>query len=660
MEKREIIIEETPVAVWALSDQGDLSDFALKVMQGVLPLLNDYFDLPCPTPKLDLVSIPDFAMGAMENWGAIFFRDSLLLLDEKCASTITQRAAANVITHEIIHQWFGNLVTMHWWDDLWLNESFATWLACKIVDQWRPEWRSWLAFQQEKEVPLSLDALNSTRPIHSNVSSPAEIEEMFDALTYEKGAACLRMIEQFIGESAFRQGIRQYVKKHQYKNARAESLWEELTIASGKPLSETARDWFNQAGFPLIHLKSENTDRSQITLTQNRFFAGKGEKLAERPLWSIPINIRYADSEGAHSYPVLLKDQVSHFSLPSKGTVKWIYGNSGENGFFRIHHDGPLIQEIQKVLSTELAPVERIGFLGDLWALTRQGTLPISLFMETLSLFEGDSTRVVLEEICHYLEILSNQLISEKERPLFFIFVKRLLRPAWDVLGWDTYPEADDENRLARAALLWTLGAVAQDEEILSELPRRQRLYLTKPTSIDPTLASPLIRLCARTDGGTRFDQYIDRFKKSRTPEERDRYLLALSDFGKPKLAEKVMAFALSADVRSQDVWKPVRSLLANQMVQAEAWNFLKTHWVEFLEKSGSLGGQRMIQATRNLWSTAWHDEVKTFFNRGENKVDAAKRALSQTLEFIELGVQFKKSQTEALSIWLSENAGTE
>ncbi|MFQ5580967.1 MAG: M1 family metallopeptidase, partial [Nitrospiria bacterium] len=200
LEKEEIEVAGTRVGLWTLPGELHLGQFALEVTSAALPLLNDYFDLPYPTPKLDLVCVPDFAMGAMENWGAIFFRDSCLLLDREIASTTTQRRVANVITHEIVHQWFGNLVTMGWWDDLWLNESFATWLACKIVDQWRPEWHSWVEFQQEKEVPLSLDALEATRPIRADVASSAQIEEMFDALTYEKGAACLRMIEQFLGE----------------------------------------------------------------------------------------------------------------------------------------------------------------------------------------------------------------------------------------------------------------------------------------------------------------------------------------------------------------------------------------------------------------------------------------------------------------------------
>ncbi len=273
----------------------------------VLPFLNDYFDLPYPYPKLDLVAAPDFAMGAMENWGAIFFRDSRLLLDEALSSTATQRGVANVITHEIVHQWFGNLVTMQWWDDLWLNESFATWLACKIVDRWRPEWNSWAEFQQEKEIPLSIDALSNTRPIRASASSAAQIEEMFDPLSYEKGAACLRMIEQFLGENEFREGIRRYIKKYQFRNATQDDFWNELEASSGQPVTAMAKDWFTQPGFPLVTAGSISGDPARLTLNQNRYRAMGPSEGAPEGLWNIPLALKFSRGGEIRSHRLILK-----------------------------------------------------------------------------------------------------------------------------------------------------------------------------------------------------------------------------------------------------------------------------------------------------------------------------------------------------------------
>ncbi len=655
LEKKEINVDGITVAVWTLPGQLALGDFALKVTAAVLPLLNHYFDLRCPTKKLDLVSVPDFAMGAMENWGLIFFRDIWLLLDEEAASVEMQRGVASVITHEIVHQWFGNLVTMYWWDDLWLNESFATWLACKIIDQWRPEWLTWLAFQEDKAIPLALDGLENTRPIRADVTSPAEIEEMFDVLTYEKGGACLRMIEQFLGEEAFCSGIRRYILNYQYKNATAENLWAELSSASNQPVSQIAKDWFTRAGFPIITINSNGSDFTRLSITQHRFSAFGNDGSAESESWSIPFSIRYGDDEGSHTHHTLLAERETPLTLPAKGTVRWIYGNAGEAGFYRTDYDPSLKRALGTYIGSALDPIERIGVLGDLWALCQSGDLPISSFLETVSRLKEDENRVVVVAICNYLEILAHQILPQCDRARFAAFVEDSLYPMWEKVSWDAGPDDDDERRLLRSALLWVLGAVAQNEEILSELPRRQRLYLARPDRLDPTLATIFIRLCARSDGGTRFGYYVDRFRKAKTPEEKDRYLTALADFGKPAFAKKVLDFCLTSDVRPQDVWKPVRSLLANPAVQGETWIYLKSHWQVFRKKGGSIGAQRMIQATRHLWRSEWHDEVGQFFKKAENRVPSAERSLAQTLEFIQLGIQFKNNQTDLLSSWLAD-----
>ncbi len=656
---KEIEVAGARVAVWTVPGQLHLGDFALKVTSAVLPLLNAYFDLPYPYPKLDLVSVPDFAMGAMENWGAIFFRDSRLLLDETLASTGTQRGVANVITHEIVHQWFGNLVTMPWWDDLWLNEAFATWLAVKIVDQWRPEWNSWVEFQQEKQVPLGVDALQSTRPIQAPVTSAAQIEEMFDALTYEKGAACLRMIEQFLGEGPFRQGIRSYMKANQFKNATAGDLWSQLSAASGQPVSTIAKDWFTQPGFPLITLEASESQFRNLAVEQRRFFAaGRSVGQASSLLWSVPFTLKYEDESGLQTHRVLLKNRVTSVTLPGSGAVRWVYGNAEERGFLRTEYNRPLRDALQPIVTTALSAAERIGSLNHLWALSVSGDLSIVTFMEMLLRFKGDPTRVVVEAAAGYFETISNQMILPKDRSKFQALVKEFFEPVWKELGWDPAPNEDDERKLTRAAALWGLGALAQDEEILSELPRRWTRYQAKPTSIDPTLTTPLVRLTARTDGGSGFERFIQRFKTAATPEDRDRYLLALADFAKPDLARKLLEFSLSEAVRSQDVWKPIRYLLANPTAQEESWNFIKAQWRPIREKGGSPGALRIIQGTRSLWRDQWFDEVKAFFSDPVNKVDAAERALAQTLEFMQIGIRFKERQLLPLSRWLQERGG--
>lgn len=653
-------VGDTRVSVWTPPGQVELGRFALKVASGVLPLLNDYFDLPYPLPKLDLVGVPDFAMGAMENWGLIFFRDSRLLLDEAGASAATLRDVANVITHEIVHQWFGNLVTMAWWDDLWLNESFATWLACKIVDEWRPDWNSWTEFQEGKHVPLAIDALTHTRPIQAKASTAAEIEEMFDPLTYEKGAACLRMIEQFVGEAPFREGIRRYIRKYQFQNTVAENLWTELSEATGQPITEMARDWFTQPGFPLVSGRTAPGDGRDLYLDQRRFHAAGGSASPEPQLWTIPFTLRWKDGGGVHRHRQILKERTTSLRLPGDGKVDWIYLNADESGFLRTDYDPDLRARVLSAASKELEASERIGFLNHFWALIQTGTPSIAEFMEALLRFKGDPTRVVVQALGGYLDTLSRQMVLPADQSRFEAVVLDLFSPVWKNLGWDPQPNEGDEGRLSRAAALWAMGALAREEEILSELPRRLMLYWTDPASLDPTLAGTVLRLSARSDGGSLFDRFIQKLESAHSPEDRDRYLAALTEFKKPALARRLLEFSLTDRLRAQDVWRPARALLANPPVQAEAWSFIRLHWKELVEKAGTVGAQRMIQGTRALWRPEWRREAEEFFGDPAHRVDAARRALAQSLEFADLGIRFKQLQQTDLSQWLKTRSVNE
>src|SRR5438445_6535353 len=385
-------VDGTRVTIYTTARHAALTGFAREVMEACLPKLNAYFAVRYPLPKLDLVGVPDFAAGAMENWGAIFFRENRLLVDAAQASASTLRAVANVITHEVVHQWFGNLVTMEWWDDLWLNESFATWLACKIVDDWRPDWRSWTEFVRDKQAPLGVDALSSTRPISSKVRTAAEAEEMFDALTYEKGASVLRMLEQFLGEEAFRRGIQRYIAAHQYGSASAADLWAALEAASGQPVPVIASDWFTRPGFPLVTVSAAGSDLQKLLLEQRRFRAGREAREEPEPLWAIPLTLAFEDDEGVRRHRLLMTDVRTQVLLPVHGKVRWVSANAGEIGYYRTHYD----QTLRSALANSWARLpaeERFGLLDNAWALAHKGALPIDDFLALVVRARADDTR---------------------------------------------------------------------------------------------------------------------------------------------------------------------------------------------------------------------------------------------------------------------------
>jgi puromycin-sensitive aminopeptidase len=559
---------------------------------------------------------------------------------------------ANVIVHEVVHQWFGNLVTMAWWDDLWLNEAFATWLACKIVDQWRPAWRSWEEFELEKQVPLALDSLDSSRPIVAAVASSAEIEAMFDPLTYEKGAAVLRMFEQFLGEDAFRAGIRAYMKRHQFANTVAADLWRDLEGASGRPVGALAHDWLTQAGYPVLTVRAASPDRRSVTLGQRRWSAhGRGHAVAGR--WRIPAVIRYGDDAGAHAHRAQVEGPESTVTLPGRGSVHWLYANGGESGFYRVEHDGALRQALLATGLPHLTPSERVGLLSHAWAAVQAGDESIDTLMDTLLACRGDEARVVVEALAEYFDTLAERLVVPEDRPLFGRVVAQVTTPLWVRLGWEREGIEDDEGCLTRAAVLWLIGAVVADPAVRRELDRRVDVYLKDVSSLEPTLASTVVRLGARFGDEPRFDAYLAGWRRAVTPEDRDRFLIALAEFPYPQLVQRLLGWLLSGEVRGQDAWKPFRVLLARPAAQDLTWAFLKTHWGRLRETIGPVGASRIIQATRGLWRVDWRADVATFFTDPDNRVESAARALVQTLEFIDVGIAFRTAQMDALSRWL-------
>ncbi|HEY1418987.1 MAG TPA: M1 family metallopeptidase, partial [Myxococcaceae bacterium] len=402
-----------PVRTWCLEEKRALLGFGQKAALAVLPMLQDYFGLPYAFGKLDQVGIPDFEAGAMENAGLITYRELALLLDPATAPLAVQKRVAEVVTHELAHQWFGNWVTMVWWDDLWLNEAFATWMAYKIVDLWRPDWRVWLDFDAGKATALHLDALRSTHPIRGTVANAAEATESFDAITYEKGGAVLRMIEGFLGEEAFRSGIRDYMRKHARANAVADDLWGALARASHAPVVELANAWIRQSGYPVV---SVALDGNRLRVSQERFFSEPG--LSGPETWPVPLVLAWGDERGRQSRTFLLEKQTGEITLETAGQVRWLNANAGSTGFYRVAYSADLLARLGKSLSA-LLPAERIGLLADQWALVRAGRARISDFLDLVLAFGDESDHAVLDELVGRLGYVEARLVDGEDQERF-------------------------------------------------------------------------------------------------------------------------------------------------------------------------------------------------------------------------------------------------
>ncbi len=645
-----ISVRGIPVRTWAVPEKASLAAFGQEVAVEVLPRLEDYFGLPYAFGKLDQVGIPEFEAGAMENAGLVTFREAALLLDPATASLPVKKRVAEVVTHELAHQWFGNWVTMRWWDDLWLNESFATWMSYKIVDAWKPDWRAWLDFDAGKAAALHLDGLRSTHPIHAEVKNPDEMTESFDLITYEKGGAVLRMIEGYLGEAPFRDGIRLYMRRHAKANAVADDLWTALGEASRQPVLELANAWIRQAGHPLIEVQR---DGRTVRLVQRRFFSEPGASAERHERWPVPLVLRYEDAGGIHEQRHLLGDGSGEVTLEGAGDVAWVCANAASTGFYRVSYDAAAVSALARHVA-RLAPAERIGLIADEWALVRAGVREVGAFLDLVAAFGDEQDHAVLDELVGRLAGIEARLLDAGVRARFQRFVARLLGPALAAAGWDARQGEDDLSRLRRAALVRALGLVAREPRVVEEgSARLDRFMAGDRAALEPNLHEPAVVMASRAGDARRFDALRARFPVEPDPAFQRRYLVGLALFEDATLAGRAQELAFGDEVPLQDSASFMGALLANRTARDPFWRTLRERWDAVLERVGGAPMllRRVVEAVAQLPERRHLDEASAFF--AAHPIPAAKQAIAQTLERMRQDVALWERAEPAVGKWL-------
>ena len=645
----EEVVRGVPVRTWAIPLKADLTAFGQEAAAAVLPRLEDYFGVPYAFGKLDQVGLPDFEFGAMENAGLITYRETALLLDPATASLAVKKRIAEVVTHELAHQWFGNWVTMRWWDDLWLNESFATWMAYKIVAGWKPEWRIWLDFDQGKAAALGLDALRSTHPIHAEVKNPEDMGEAFDLITYEKGGAVLRMIEAWLGEGPFREGIRLYMGRFARGNAVAGDLWSALQEASGQPVLELANSWIRQPGYPLVSLARNG---SSLRLSQRRFLSEPG---AEAPgIWPVPVVLRFGDDRGIHEQRVLLREPASEVEIDAKGPIRWLHGNAGSTGFYRVDHAGPDRAALGRHLR-DLRPEERIALLSDEWALLRAGVRAPEPFLDLLAAFAGEEDRAVLDELVGRLSAVEHRLPDTDARARFRVFAASLLRPALDRVGLDAPAGDDGEARLRRSALARGMALVARDTETSSALVGRLDRFLEGDReALEANLHDAAVAAAARDGTAMRFEQFRRLAREEKDPALQKRYRMAVALFESPDLALLAAQIPFGDEVPLQDLAIFSGALLGNRAAAGSFWGLLRERWTPFQARlaDAPLMLRRVVEGIGSLTTRQQLEEARAFF--GAHDVPAARQGIAQTLERLGQDVALWERISPAVVAWLA------
>ncbi len=629
-------VNGVPLRIVHPPGKGHLTQFALTVGAHALNFFTDYFGIPYPADKLDLVAIPDFAFGAMENLGCVTFRESALLVDPTQAARVELERVADVICHEIAHMWFGDLVTMKWWNGIWLNEAFATFMEVLAVDAFRPEWQRWVSFGVEREAAMAVDGLHATRPVEFHVGRPEEAQGMFDVLTYQKGGSVLRMLEQFIGPDVFREGINDYLTTHSYGNTETTDLWDALERSSGRAVRTIMDTWINQGGYPLVQVGEDGS------LTQTPFSYSGDPGGAIGSDWQVPVLTRPLEQGDYDPLPVLLAGAAT-------GPVGQLV-NAGGSGYYRVSYPSATVELLARHLG-DLAPLERYNLVSDTWAAALAGRSPLSdliaLARALVESAEGDPS--VWSVVIGALGLL-DRIVPDTDRPVLALAIRTLLGPLARDLGWD--PREDDGERTPslRATVLRSLGTIGADPDTKAEAVRRFTEAGAVP--LHPDTESAVLDIVAADGGPAEYETFLARYRAPKTPQEEIRYLYALASFSDPELASRTFDLALT-EVRTQNAPFVLQSLVANRTTGPAAWRRITEEWDALVAKFPSNILPRMLDGVRVLCSPPeLAAEVTSFVEA--HPLPAGGKTVEQILERLAVNVAFGQREGTGLADTLS------
>ncbi|HEY9778170.1 MAG TPA: M1 family metallopeptidase [Planktothrix sp.] len=640
-------VDGTPVRIYAPPGKLGLAKFAQRVAAHSLTFFNNYYGLKYPGDKMDLIAIPDFAFGAMENLGAITFRENALLVDEKTSSHAEQERVADVIAHEIAHMWFGDLATMKWWNGIWLNEAFATFMEMLAVDAWKPHWKRWESFGVSRAAAFSTDGLQSTRAIEFPVHHPEEARAMFDVLTYEKGASVLRMLEQYLGAEQFRRGIMLYLSKHKYANTETNDLWDALEESTKQPVRQMMDTWIYQGGHPLVSVEKGKSDK-ELVLSQQRFLylkegAGEGAKA----MFHVPIMLKAKVGSEIVNKKLLLTGKSATVEFEQAPT--WVVVNEGGHGFYRVRYSADLLNAVTANLR-QLASIERFNLVNDTWASVLAGLTPLADYLNMSKLFKDETDKnvwTVLLGSFAYLERVLGPGAGGKVSDPLPKFVREVAGPALKKLGWEQHPDEDELTKLLRGMLVASLGTLGEDEEVRKKALELYENYKADQTSVAPDLAPALISILAHTGDERRYEDFVNCFKNGKSPQEEDRYMYALTSFRDAKLLQKTLDKTINGEIRTGNSPYVVRQVMMNPHGREVTWKWMQANWQNILKLLPENTITRMCEGITGLIDEKLLAEARDYF--GKTEVKQGKKIIQQHLEKLTVAVDLKKREAGTL-----------
>ncbi len=629
-------VEGVPLRIAYVPGRGALTGLAEAAASHSLSFLRNYFGVPYPADKLDHIGIPDFASGAMENLGLVTYRETALLVGAE-SSQVERQRVVSTIAHETAHMWFGDLVTMRWWEGIWLNEAFATFMELLTTDSFEPRWKIWTTFGVDRAAALSTDSLRSSRAIEYPVGRPEEAEDMFDVITYDKGGSVLRMIERHLGDETFRRGLNLYLEKHRFSNTVTTDLWDALEVASGQPVRATMGTWVNQAGHPVVSVELAN-DGNDLVLSQRRFLLDGGSDDATS--WVVPVSLRYPTSDGSVVHEQLLLEGAST-TVSLKEKPAWVLVNEGAWGVYRVRYSDELRKGLLGALG-QLDDRERLSLAADTWSATVAGLAPLESALQLWAALGSERDPDVWWSLSGALGLL-DLIAGEHDVALVRELVQHLAGPVFAEVGWAPASGAEETPPQARlrARLVMLLGGLGADEEVRTEARRLLSDAEAGGAPLPPDLATAVAHVVAAGGGSEQWELLYSKYRSAATPQDEVRYLHALSSFTHPELLKRSVDLAFSDEVRSQDAPYLLAGILASRQGCTLAWEAIEQHWDEMLKQWPPNTIHRMLDSLPSLVSagddavsraSAWLDDHP--LARGERKVAQSRERLLVNVAF--------------------------
>ena len=633
-----IDIDGTPLRIVHVPGKGHLTSFAQQIGGFALRWFQDYYGIRYPGAKVDLIALPDFAAGAMENLGCITFRENLLLVDPATSTQAEEQLVADVVAHELAHMWFGDLVTMRWWNGIWLNEAFATFMEVAACDAFRKDWNRWTSFSLDRTAAFEVDSLSTTRPVEFEVISPNDADGMFDVLTYEKGGALLRMLEQYLGEETFRAGISHYLTKHAYGNTETGDLWDAIEHTSGEPVRRIMDSWIWQKGYPVIDARLDGHD---LVLQQRRFrFDGQDDNTE----WVVPIHIRELAAAGPVESKILMDEATYRLTITDPAAP--IIVNASSHSYLRVAYSPDLLNRLTGDRLLHLSTAERYSIVDDAWASVVAGQLDARAFCRLAEEF-AEETAVQVWQILLTGLGWCDRFVHGATREHFRTFIRNLVGPALSRVGWEPGENEDDMVGELRGQLIRAMGLLGNDAATQAECRRRNALA-EGDGHVDPTVAAAALAVVAGKGGAEEFDHILDIYRRTNNPQEKLRYLHALAAIAHPEQIERTIALCFTDEVKTQNAPFVLGRLIMQRDHGQLAWDGLRRRWDEANERFPNNTIVRMVDSVKTLTTPDQQADVAAFF--AERDIPQAAKTLLQVIDRQAINVALRQRATDSLA----------